>query len=289
MRRLIGLASRIESLRFSPDGKQLAVVGGLPGELGELQVWDVASGELLLSRNATAETLSGVAWSPDGQSIAFGGADTNLRVVKASDGAQLIEQGAHADWILDAVFSTDGKYVVSGSRDQTLKLTEAGSGRFIDNITNISPGVPGGPIFAIARHPQRDLVASGGGEGIPRTYMMHRVVERKIGDDSNLVRAYPTMPGRIFAVAFSPDGTRLAAASSDAGHGHVQLFNVPDAFLPPDDVKLIQGKTIDQRSGRRARPDRSLQPRRRRSRLDGRRRACRRCTPWPSARMASRW
>jgi len=248
VRRLIGLASRIESLRFSPDSKQLAVVGGLPGELGELQVWDVASGELLLSRNATAETLSGVAWSPDGQSIAFGGADTNLRVVKASDGAQLIEQGAHADWILDAVFSTDGKYVVSGSRDQTLKLTEAGSGRFIDNITNISPGVPGGPIFAIARHPQRDLVASGGGEGIPRTYMMHRVVDRKIGDDSNLVRAYPTMPGRIFAVAFSPDGTRLAAASSNAGHGHVQLFNVPDAFLPPEDVKLIQGKTIDQRS-----------------------------------------
>src|SRR5690606_18468554 len=83
---------------------------------------------------------------------------------------------------------------------------------------------------------------------IPRTYMMHRVVDRKIGDDSNLVRAYPAMPGRIFAVAFSPDGTRLAAASSDAGLGHVQLFNVPDAFLPPEDVKLIQGKTIDQRS-----------------------------------------
>jgi WD40 repeat protein len=248
VRRLIGLASRIESLRFSPDGKQLAVVGGLPGELGELQVWAVDSGELLLSRNATAETLSGVAWSSDGLSLAFGGADTNLRVVKATDGVDLLEQGAHSDWVLDAAFSTDGKFVVSGSRDQTLKLTEAASGRFIDNITNVSPGVPGGPIFAIARHPQRDLVASGGGEGIPRTYMMHRVVERKIGDDSNLVRAYSAMPGRIFAVAFSPDGTRLAAASSDAGHGHVQLFNVPDAFLPPDDVKLIQGKTVDQRS-----------------------------------------
>lgn len=248
VRRLIGLASRIESIRFSPDGKQLAVVGGQPGEQGELQVWDVATGELLLSRNATADTLSGVAWSPDGTSLAFGGADSNLRVVKAADGEQQLEQGAHADWVLDAAFSTDGKFVVSGSRDQTLKLTEAATGRFVDNITAVSPGVPGGPIFTIARHPQRDLIAVGGGEGVPRTYMTHRVVERKIGDDSNLVRRYPAMPGRIFAVAFSPDGTKLAAASSDAGRGHVQVFNVPDALLPPDDVKLIQGKTVDQRS-----------------------------------------
>src|SRR5690606_8152280 len=43
VRRLIGISSRIESLRFSPDGTKLAVVGGLPGELGEVQVWDVAT------------------------------------------------------------------------------------------------------------------------------------------------------------------------------------------------------------------------------------------------------
>src|SRR5690606_17274029 len=40
----------------------------------------------------------------------------------------------------------------------------------------------------------------------------------------------------------------LAAASSNAGRGHVRLFNVPDALAPPDDVKLIQGKTVDQRT-----------------------------------------
>jgi WD40 repeat protein len=248
VRRLIGLASRIESLRFSPDGSKVAVAGGLPGEFGEIQVWDVATGELKLSRTLTGDALCGMAWSPDGESIAFGGADTNLHVVSAGDGSRKIEQGAHSDWVLDATFSTDGKYVVSGSRDQTLKLVEAESGRFVDNITAVSPGVPGGPIFSIARHPTRDLVAVGGAEGIPRTYMFHRVVERKIGDDSNLVRVYPAMPGRIFAVAFSPDGMRLAAASSDAGRGHVQLFNVPDALTPPDDVKLIQGKTVDQRT-----------------------------------------
>ncbi|HEX6961342.1 MAG TPA: DUF1549 domain-containing protein, partial [Lacipirellula sp.] len=248
VRRLIGLASRIESLRFSPDGARLAVGGGLPGEQGELQVWEVATGKLLLSRAITADTLGGLAWSPDGKAIALGGADTSLHVVSAETGEQLMEQGAHSDWVLDAAFSTDGKYVVSGGRDQSLKLVETATGRFVDNITAVSPGVPGGPIFALARHPQRDLVAIGGGEGMVRTYMMHRVVDRKIGDDSNLVRVYPAMPGRIFAVAFSPDGTRLAAGSSDHGKGHLRVFNVPDALLPPDDVKVIQGKEVFNRS-----------------------------------------
>lgn len=40
--RLVGLSERIESVRFSPDGSKLAVTGGLPGRMGEVQVWDVS-------------------------------------------------------------------------------------------------------------------------------------------------------------------------------------------------------------------------------------------------------
>src|SRR5690606_29905382 len=39
--RLVGLAERIESAIFSPDGVRLAVTGGSPGRLGEVQVWNV--------------------------------------------------------------------------------------------------------------------------------------------------------------------------------------------------------------------------------------------------------
>ena len=46
--RLIGLAERIESIAFSSDGKRLAVTGGLPERMGELQVWDVENKELQL-------------------------------------------------------------------------------------------------------------------------------------------------------------------------------------------------------------------------------------------------
>jgi WD40 repeat protein len=248
MRRLIGGAERIEAVRFSPDGARLAVAGGQPGESGELQIWNIATGELLLSHPATGDVLRGVAWSPDGARVAFGGADSNLYVVDAATGAVAVEQGAHADWVLAAAFSAGGKHVVSGSRDQTLKLIDTTDGRFVDNVTAVSPGVPGGMIFSLARHPRLDVVAVGGSERVPRTYLVHRLVERKIGDDSNLVRAYPALPGRVFAVAFSPKGTRLAAASSDGERGQIEIFAVPEEVQPPEDVRLIQGKVSTERT-----------------------------------------
>ena len=45
--RLVGMSDRIETVRFSPDGTKLLVVGGNPCRSGEIQVWDVASHKLL--------------------------------------------------------------------------------------------------------------------------------------------------------------------------------------------------------------------------------------------------
>ena len=41
--RLVGLSPRINSVRFSPDGKRLAAVGGTPSVRGEVQIWDLDS------------------------------------------------------------------------------------------------------------------------------------------------------------------------------------------------------------------------------------------------------
>ena len=64
--RLVGLSERIESVRFSPDGARLAVTGGLPGRMGEIQIWDLATKKLTLSVTATFDTLYGGCWSSDG-------------------------------------------------------------------------------------------------------------------------------------------------------------------------------------------------------------------------------
>ncbi|MEM9701927.1 MAG: c-type cytochrome domain-containing protein, partial [Planctomycetota bacterium] len=240
--RLVGLSERVQSVRFSPDGTQLAVAGGLPGRTGELQVWDLdfhpetgvaIGGELALSVPMTADTTYGVSWTPDGSKVAVGGADNAVHVLDAITGEPLVRMASHTDWALGTAFDADGSHVVSAGRDGTVKLTEVATGRFEDNITSITPGALKGGIQAIDRHPTRDLVVVGGADGLPKVFQLFRHTKRVIGDDANHVLDLFPMHGRTFAVQFDADGDRIAAGSGLDGVGEVIVATFGfDAEIP---------------------------------------------------------
>ena len=81
---------------------------------------------------------------------------------------------------------------------------------------------------ADTREKAYDELLIGGSDGQPRLYKMHREAKRVIGDDANKVREYEALPGRLFAVAFAPEGDRFAAGSSLDGKGEVRVYNVND-------------------------------------------------------------
>ena len=271
--RLVGLSERVESVSFSPDGKRLAVTGGLPARSGELQVWRISPSEsadkgakkddgandktaktpavdveLELSIPVSHDTIYGGTWSPDGKYIAVGCADNTLRAFDASSGKQVLFQGAHNDWVLDAVFSHDGKHLISVGRDMTAKLTEFATERFVDNITSITPGVLQGGIQAVARHPERDEIVIGGSDGVPKVYRVFRQTARRIGDDANLIRRLPRMKGRVFAVAVSRDGKRIASGSGIEGVGQVAIDSYEFDTSLTDELKRIMSKVATTRS-----------------------------------------
>ena len=233
--RLVGLSERVQSVRFSPDGKTLAVTGGAPSEMGEVQIWDVERQRLRLSVPLTFDTIYGVSWSRDGKVVAFGCSDNSVRAVDAKSGEQVLFQGAHGDWVLGTTFSVDSSHLVSVGRDRSMKLIKVDTEQFIDNITSITPGRLIGGLMTVECHPTRDELVIGGADGIAKIYRMHRVKARKIGDDYNLLQQFESVEGRIFSARFNPAGDQLVMVSSYNGRGEVRACR-------PDTVEERQAK-----------------------------------------------
>lgn len=246
--RLVGLSERVQSIRFSPDGKRLAVAAGRPAQMGEVQIWDIAKRSLILSVPFGYDTVYGVSWSPDGKLVSFGAPDNSLRALDAESGKLVLQQSSHNDWVLGTAFSKDGSHIVSVGRDMSTKLTEVASQRFIDNISSITPGALRGGLQAVSRHPQRDEFLIGGSDGIPQAYRTTRKVQRKIGDNALCIRKWPTMDGRIYAMAFAPDGTKFAAVSSLDGRGFVNFYNYDFNTEMPQEFVNIEAKAFAERS-----------------------------------------
>ncbi|MEZ5432242.1 MAG: DUF1549 domain-containing protein [Verrucomicrobiales bacterium] len=217
--------------------------------MGEIQIWDVAKRELKLSVPVGFDTAYGACWSPDGKLVSFGLPDKTVRAIEAETGKQVLFMGGHSDWVLDTAFSIKGDHLVSVGRDMTVKLTNVPTQRFIDNITSITPGALKGGMNAVARHPQRDEILVGGADGVPQNYRMYRETARKIGDNANLIRKFPAMEGRIWSVAYAPDGKRFAAVSSLNGKGWVNIYGMELADTAiPEVVKKAFEKVATQRS-----------------------------------------
>jgi WD40 repeat protein len=228
---LVGQSERIESARFSPDGKMLAVSGGSPGRFGELQIWDVEKREMKHSLMIGYDTIYGASWAPNGKMVAVGCPDNTIRAFDPETGKQVLFNGAHSDWVLDTTFSVNSDHLISVSRDMSMKLIDVKTERFIDNLTSITPGALKGGLIAVDRHPTKDELLCGGSDGAPKIFKMVRTEARKIGDNANLLREFEKMPGRVFGVAYNNDGSRVAAGSSSDGTGQVEVYNATDGAV----------------------------------------------------------
>ena len=221
--RLPGLADRIHSLAFTPDGKTLVAVGGSPARFGEIQIWDPDARKQRHSIVVTNDTLFGASLSPDGSKLAVGGADKSIRIYDVASGKEIRKMDHHEDWVFGTVFGVDGKRLVSVGRDRAAKITDVATGAFLENANLLRE-----PLAAVARHPKKDWILIGGEERVPYLYMMDRPRAMRIADDSTLIRKFDKQDGPILAVAISPDARYVAAGSAV---GDVRIYDLETGEL----------------------------------------------------------
>jgi WD40 repeat protein len=218
--RLPGDSPRLESLAFSGDGSLLIASGGAVSEFGEIQIWDPAQGKLVRSIKASHDSFYGVSISPDNQRVAVGCADKLVRVFTIADGKETMRCDNHLDWVFGSAFTNDGLRLATVSRDKAAKLIDTTTGQLIDDINQARD-----PLICLQKHPREDLLATGGTEGKIRLFRMEaRGGRLSEGDnkENSFVREFEHMASPIYALAFSPDGSRIACGGES---GEVRIFN----------------------------------------------------------------
>jgi WD40 repeat protein len=125
----------VQSLEVSPDGKRIASGGGgsegtleKPDWHGEVKVWDVATGECLLTLRGHKQLVTAVAYSPDGKLLASGSQDNMVRVWDAATGRLIHTLRDHTEALASVAFSPDGERLASAGQDRTVRLWDVASG-----------------------------------------------------------------------------------------------------------------------------------------------------------------
>ena len=203
---------------FSPDGK-LALSSGSWDKT--LKLWDVATGLEVRTFTGHSNSVTSVAFSPDGKLALSGCWDSTLKLWDVVTGLEVRTFSGHSDWVASVAFSPDGKLALSGSSDQTLKLWDVLTGREVRTFTGHSSSV-----LSVAFSPDGKLALSGGldetlklwdvATGLAvRTFTGHSDCVRSVafsldgklalsGSDDNTVRLWDAATGRLVQTSRSP-------------------------------------------------------------------------------------
>jgi WD40 repeat protein len=203
---LRGHSERIGGVAFDPSGKIVAT----SSNDHSVRLWEVASARELRRISVHQEAVHRVTFSPDGRWLATGGIDRRACIL-ATDGFDVRHELGHDVWVDGIVFAPDSRSLATIDGKGNVRRWDVETGREIWRRQSIES------LRAVAFTREGDLLATGGGT-YDRTGTIS-VWEVRSGD---LRANFSAHAGPVQALSFSPDGSRLASASTD---GTVRLWD----------------------------------------------------------------
>lgn len=225
------VAPNTTSMRFSPDGKLLALVkfdadSNLPGSLrygknygstinpssfsgrsdNQLQLMEVATGKPRTFADGYSDEVGGLAYSPDGRWLASFSRET-IFIHDAKTGAELRRWSAHKAPIEQIAFSPDGKTLASASQDTKIGLWDPTTGKERKRLAYGNQNEK-----LVAFNPDGKTLISVTDNGVVRRWDL---VAGKHADS--------TQPLAMMSHSLSPNGEYVAYLESNRETGAVRL------------------------------------------------------------------
>jgi WD40 repeat protein len=194
---LEGHRGRINRVAFNPEGTRLASAS----DDGTVRVWDTTTGKPIVVFSGHEGVVNGVAFHPDGRRIASCGGKPGplsraqggqVKLWHSETGQELVQVEGHKGVATAVAFSPDGTQLATGSNESSL-------GDQFDR-----DGLP---------VPRKPAPPGSGQSGEVEQWGAVKIWNSNTG---RLDVAVPKYGKRLVSLAFSPDGSRLAACSESA-------------------------------------------------------------------------
>jgi WD40 repeat protein/DNA-binding SARP family transcriptional activator len=203
---LRGPVGNVEGLAFSRDGTLLAAVG-----TGKVVLWEVRSRRIVRILSAGEHGAPGVAFSPDGRTLAIGQADGVGVLYDLRTGRETASLGrGGGPSIVDMDFSSDGKLLASANLAGTATLWDVRTRTTAWDLSGAAVAA-----FAIRFSPDGRLVAVGDSSG--RVVFWDPATGKRVG------QPLVGHGGAVTSLGFDPRGATLVTASRD---GKLRLWDV---------------------------------------------------------------
>ena len=194
---------KITEILYSPDGKFLAVAGGIGIWLYDTPTYQ--EGNLLTDHTSEVESI---AFSRDGHMIASGSVDGPITLWDRRTGALTTFTG-HTDIVWSVIFSPDGKTLASGDGNHNILLWDIDTGKAKMVLTAHTDWVQ-----CLAFSPDGKILASGNRDRTIYLWDAHT------GEQKKILKGHTDW---VRSIAFSPDGKTLVSGSGD---GTVLLWEI---------------------------------------------------------------
>lgn len=196
------------SILLSLQAVDVARSGGSPAlrEVEQALHRAVQASRIQLTLRGHRAAVFSVASSPDGSRLASIDQDGVAQIWDATTGQTVLrlDTDTHGNYSSHGIaFSPDGRHVATIQRNRTMRIWDSTTGNVVLELPEQAgqATTTGGPLLAFAYNSDGRQMATGTSDGIARVWDVATGTE---------LRQLPGPPGGVFALAFSPDGTRLA-------------------------------------------------------------------------------
>ncbi|WP_370418973.1 toll/interleukin-1 receptor domain-containing protein [Streptomyces sp. QH1-20] len=240
-------ARMVNDVALSPDGRYAVSAHGQGrGTATTLRLWDTRSGSQLASRTEPSGPIVWILrWSPDGQRIATGQSDGNVRLWNPATLTPLRTLSGGQRMIDSVEWSPSGDRIAAGSYGGTLHVWNTRTGtpvgdRTFKSVVSALSWSPDGNRLAVGRLMHNAMVVSADSKRLHtlRTFQEQQSVDllawaphgemlsttslngedpplviHRLKESGGTVRLTPGWQGLVDDLQWSPDGRRLATAS----------------------------------------------------------------------------